>query len=80
MKSCFKRVYGDSIYSYLRAYRLQTARELLRESRAISIAEIASRIGYENPNKFTSAFKQEFHIPPTEYRKRALSDRKMTDW
>ena len=47
-----------SLYAYLREYRLQTAQKLLAETDA-SIAEIAHRVGYENPN-----------MTPTEYRKR----------
>ena len=68
LKNGFKEVYGTSIYAWLRAYRLQTAQQLLKNS-ALSIAAVAAEIGYENPNKFSSAFKQEFHISPTEYRK-----------
>lgn len=58
-----------SLYAYLREYRLQTAQKLLTETDA-SIAEIAHRVGYENPNKFSSAFRQIFGMTPTEYRKR----------
>ena len=58
-----------SLYAYLREYRLQTAQKLLAETDA-SIAEIAHRVGYENPNKFSSAFRQVFGMTPTEYRKR----------
>lgn len=68
MKKCFKEVYGDSIYSYMKTYRLQVAEKLLRSSN-LSVGEIASRIGYLNPNKFTSAFRDEYGITPTTYRK-----------
>lgn len=66
MKKCFKGVYGDSVYSYIRKYRLQIAERLLREGR-LTVGEIASQIGYLNPNKFTSAFRAEYGVPPTEY-------------
>ena len=68
LKTCFKGVYGSSVYAYLREYRLQTAQKLLAESDA-SIAEIAHRVGYENPNKFSSAFRAETGKTPSEYRK-----------
>lgn len=32
MKKCFKGVYGDSIYAYMKLYRLQVAQRLLKES------------------------------------------------
>lgn len=69
MKKCFKEVYGEPIYSYLKRYRLQIAKIFL-EKESITITEIARRIGYENPNKFTNAFKNEFGISPTTYRKK----------
>ena len=68
MKRCFKGVYGDSIYAYMKRYRLQAAERMLRESK-LTIGEIADKIGYLNPNKFTSAFCAEYGVPPTEYRK-----------
>ena len=68
MKKCFHGVYGDSIYAYMKRYRLHVAEQLLRES-ALSIGEIAAQIGYLNPNKFTSAFCAEYGVPPTTYRK-----------
>ncbi len=69
MKKCFKGVYGDSIYSYMKLYRLQIAERLLRES-PLTVGEIAARIGYLNPNKFTSAFHAVYGVPPTIYRKK----------
>lgn len=68
MKRCFKEMYGVPIYSYLRTYRLQIAEKLLREGE-LSVSEIAVAIGYTNPNKFTSAFRGEYGMTPTEYKK-----------
>ncbi len=72
LKKCFKGVYGDSIYSYMKLYRLQIAEKMLRETND-SVAEIADRIGYLNPNKFTSAFCATYSIPPTEYRRKVIT-------
>jgi AraC-like DNA-binding protein len=68
MKNCFKRIYGVPIYAYFRTYRLQIAERLLREGK-LSVAEIAEKIGYANPNKFTSAFCSEYGMSPTQYKK-----------
>ena len=35
----------------------------------LSVGEIATEIGYTNPNKFTSAFRGEYGMTPTEYKK-----------
>ena len=69
LKKCFKGVYGNSVYSYMKLYRLQIAEKLLKES-SLTINEIATHIGYLNPNKFTSAFCAEYGIPPTAYRRK----------
>ncbi len=69
MKKCFKGVYGDSIYAYMKRYRLQVAERLLREGE-LTVGEIASQVGYLNPNKFTSAFCAEYGVPPTLYRRK----------
>ena len=69
LKKCFKGVYGDSIYAYMKRFRLQVAEKMLKES-AMTVGEIAARIGYLNPNKFTSAFCAEYGMPPSEYRKK----------
>lgn len=68
LKSCFKGVYGDSVYAYMKRYRLQVAERLLRESR-LTVGEIAAQIGFLNPNKFTSAFRAAYGMPPTDYRR-----------
>lgn len=68
MKNCFKGIYGSPIYTYFRTYRLQIAERFLREGQ-LSIAEISAKIGYANPNKFTSAFRSKYGMSPTAYKK-----------
>lgn len=68
MKRCFKGMYGAPIYMYLRTYRLQMAEKLLRQGQ-LSIGEIAEKVGYANPNKFSSAFKTQYGMSPTEYQR-----------
>ena len=57
MKKCFREIYGDSIYSYQKRYRMNVAANLLMEDSKVEIQEIALKMGYENPGKFSSAFK-----------------------
>ncbi len=68
MKKCFKAVYGDSIYAFLKKYRLQASCGLLLEGDK-SITEISMDVGYENPSKYIAAFKKEFGITPAKFRK-----------
>lgn len=69
MKSAFKDVYGLPLYAYLRVCRLHAAREML-ETGALSVADVASRVGYENPGKFTAAFRKFYGAAPSEYRRK----------
>lgn len=69
MKSCFKSIYGNSIFAYVRTLRMHHAAKLLREDHALSIAEIAGAVGYESPGKFSAAFKAVMGNTPLAYRK-----------
>lgn len=68
MKVCFKGIYGCSIYSYMKSYRMQAAKILLRDTTE-SITEIAMKMGYDNPSKFSEVFKKEFGELPSGFRK-----------
>ena len=70
MKKCFREIYGDSIYSYQKRYRMNVAANLLMEDSKVEIQEIALKMGYENPGKFSSAFKSVMGVTPAKYRMR----------
>ena len=65
----FKEVFGQSPQQFLIHYRMTKAAELLKASR-ISIAKIGNSVGYENQLHFSRAFKNDFGISPSEYRKK----------
>ena len=67
MQKCFREVYGTSIHAYVKRYRMSQAAVLLRES-DLPIAEIAQRMGYANPSKFSAAFREATGHLPTTYR------------
>lgn len=69
LKNSFKEMYGDSIYSYLKRCRMNTAASLLIKNLDMSIAEIAHLVGYETTGKFAAAFRQTIGTTPLEYRK-----------
>lgn len=69
MKTCFKGVYGTSIFAYMRTYRMNQAAVLLRTGSEESVAGIAGRVGYDSPSKFAAAFKAVMGKSPLEYRK-----------
>lgn len=68
LKNNFKLLYGCGPYEFLKRYRMGRAETFLRETK-LSIGEIGSRIGYENPSKFSAAFSKMYGMTPREYRK-----------
>jgi AraC-like DNA-binding protein len=62
----FQRELGCRPGEYWRTRRLDEALVLLRSGRW-SIAEIATRVGYDNPTSFGYAFKQRFGRSPTTF-------------
>ena len=68
LKAAFKAVYGDSLAAHMKEHRLEKAAELLRHGDE-SVAEIAAAVGYDSASRFSAAFRERFHMLPTEYRK-----------
>ena len=64
LKRDFKRVYGISPAAYRRAYRMEQAARILRDTDK-SVTEVAMQVGYLNPSKFSHAFRAEMGVPPT---------------
>ena len=68
LKEVFKAVYGDSLASHMKEHRLEKAAELLRRGND-SVAAVAAAVGYDSPSRFSAAFRERYHMLPTEYRK-----------
>ena len=68
LKNCFRDIYGQTPYAYLKQYRIQRAAKLLCEG-GHSIGWIANHVGYGATGKFAAAFKSIMGCPPSEYRK-----------
>ncbi len=71
MKTCFKGVYGTTIFSFVRGYRMQIAAQMLLEGKE-NVTEVAGRVGYSNASKFAAAFKKELAVSPMQYKKNCL--------
>lgn len=67
LKTCFKKVYGVSVYSFIRSHKIQSAALMLKNTDK-SVLSIAGSMGYENGSKFAKAFKDVIGITPREYR------------
>jgi AraC-like DNA-binding protein len=63
----FTSLVGMPAIRYLTLWRLQVAKERLRQGRG-TIAQIAHLVGYESEAAFNRAFKREFGHPPARWR------------
>ena len=66
----FDRFLGEPALTYLARWRLQLAARLLQTS-GRSIGQIADDVGYTSQAAFTRAFRREFAVAPTQYRRAA---------
>jgi AraC-like DNA-binding protein len=64
----FKLTTGETPYHFLRARRLERARQLLADN-AMPLAELALECGFANQAHFTAAFSREVGISPGRYRR-----------
>ncbi|NLY42615.1 MAG: AraC family transcriptional regulator [Clostridiaceae bacterium] len=67
-KRVFKECTGQTPHQYLTQIRIEKAKELLR-IKENSMEEIAKLCGFINPGHFSTVFKRNLHMSPTEYRK-----------
>lgn len=72
LSSIFKKELGVSPQEYLICFRLKKAAALLTKT-TLSIKEISSTIGYQNPYNFSKMFKKFYEITPTNYRLQQVS-------
>ena len=68
LQKCFKQVYGMPVYQYLKTYRMEKAAAALHATDR-SVTTIALDAGYTNAAKFSEAFRKQFGLPPSEYRR-----------
>ncbi|WP_143306538.1 hybrid sensor histidine kinase/response regulator transcription factor [Chitinophaga vietnamensis] len=57
---------GKSPLEFIRSIRLKRAAQLLEKS-GMTVAEIAYKVGFNNPKQFSKFFKEEFKILPSQY-------------
>ncbi|MEM6347344.1 MAG: AraC family transcriptional regulator [Bacteroidota bacterium] len=64
----FKKTYRITPHQYLLRRRIDHAKESLRENK-LSVSEICYLTGFESPGSFSSLFKREVGMSPSQYRK-----------
>ena len=69
LKVGFRELFQTSPYQYRLRLCLEKARLLLEETDD-TVDQIASKVGFDTYNGFSTAFKRAYSIAPTEYRNR----------
>ncbi|WDE08826.1 helix-turn-helix transcriptional regulator [Thalassomonas viridans] len=67
LNKAFKTYYGGTVIDWLRQQRMQMASELLVNS-SLNILQISEKVGYQDSNNFSTAFKQKFNLSPRNFR------------
>ena len=60
-----RSITGDTPVEFIRILRLKRAKQLLEQDR-LYVAEVAGRVGFNNPKTFARYFHEEFGIYPSE--------------
>lgn len=64
-----KRVTGQSFMQLLTSFRIENAKQLLRDT-TITVADIGASVGYESGEHFIRTFRKQTGCTPSEYRHR----------
>lgn len=68
--TCFRKLKaltGLGFSSFIRDIRMNAACRILEEKKGIRISELAYAVGYSDPRYFSTCFKKEYGMMPSEY-------------
>lgn len=68
LKKGFRELFGTTVFEHLHDLKMDFAKQLLEDGE-IYVSEISGKVGYKNPNHFSTAFKKKFGINPSLIRK-----------
>ena len=70
-----KSLTGLTYVSFIRNIRMKAACRIMEEKKHVRISELAYAVGYNDPRYFSSIFKKEIGMQPSEYMERFTSGR-----
>lgn len=77
MESTFRKLTGETIYSYIRAVQFSDAEKKLSKTNS-KISEIAATYGYRSLSQFTKTFIKIYGLSPSDYRRKARNEKSAT--
>ena len=75
-RRCFKKETGKTPVKYLTDIRINNAKQLLADSKPITVGAIAQSCGFADSLYFSTCFKKNVGLSPLAYRKSILSSNK----
>jgi AraC family transcriptional regulator, transcriptional activator of the genes for pyochelin and ferripyochelin receptors len=66
LKRDFKRIFGTTVFGYVRVRRMELAALQLRQG--MPVIEVAAQVGYVSPGRFAIAFRRHFGVRPSAAR------------
>ena len=67
LSSIFKRETGENLSYFIKAYRMEKAKEMLDDT-VLKIGDISNNCGYPNVSYFCSTFRAHYGVSPQKYR------------
>ncbi len=64
LKKEFKNLFGTTVFSYIRDVKMQKAKKMLLYQE-LSVNEVSDVLGYKNPQHFSTAFKKQYGVTPS---------------
>ena len=58
---------GMNVSSFIRDIRMKEACRIARQQPDIRISDLAYKVGFQDPKYFSTCFKKEFGVQPSEY-------------
>ena len=65
----FKAITGINAKEYIRTFRLKKAAHIFKNNPRKSVSEVMYSVGFSSLSHFTSAFKKEYGMTPTQFKK-----------
>lgn len=65
----FKAILGDTPLHFITQMRMDAAKSMLSGNKTVSVAEVASRVGFADAKYFAAVYKETFGVLPSEEKK-----------
>lgn len=77
MSQFLKAEFGCNFYQYVMRYRIEEAKQMMRENPNMMLQEIADQCGFTSQTMFGRVFARETGISPTEWKLKGTSEHKI---